>query len=365
MTPFFGAIFMLGLPSLMAAAANFTQVFEWPYVLDYEWPSEARRAQALEDGTFNPAKIHPRYMAVYGTRLFLTLYKEDGVPATLVSLQTSSESSEPPKLTPFPSWDMHLNGSGNCNKIQGAQGLEVDSVGRLWVLDQESSNSNCSPKLWIYNLNNNETELIHPFSFHDHFLHDLVIDETANNETFAYIALWLRKHIVVFSLERNQSWIVDMIEVKVNSIALSPKKDQEPRQLYLGRSGFKELYSIPVAELHNGTTTAEPELIANWTAYNSYRMLMDNHGTLYSGFMYENFTSTWNTSQPFMEQPFHQVAGLRSSWPLTFALDQNGTFWMAAFNNVRIPKFRLLKAPVGAKSYIYEVSPQNHESDTA
>ncbi|XP_065336161.1 protein yellow-like [Cloeon dipterum] len=357
MTPFFVAIFLLGFSSLVTAA-NFTQVYEWPNELDYEWPSEESRAHALADGTFNPLKIHPRYLAVYGTRLFLTLFKEDGVPVTLVSLPTSSASSTPPKFTPFPSWDFHLNGSGNCDKIQQAEGMEVDSDGRLWVLDQGNSDSNCSSKLWIFNLNNNETELIHRFSF-DEYFHDLVLDETANG-TFAYVARWMESHVVVFSLERNESWIVHTPEVQVNSIALS-FKDQEPRQLYLGRSGYQELYSIPVAALHNGNRTTEPRLIENWAAHNSYRMLMDNHGTLYSAFMYENYTSTWNTSQPFLEQPFHQVAEVRSSWPLTFAFDQNGTFWTAAYNDVRIPKFRLLKASVGAKSYIFEASPESRE----
>ncbi|CAB3383676.1 Hypothetical predicted protein [Cloeon dipterum] len=349
MTPFAVVIFLLGLSSL-ATAANFTQVFEWPNELDFEWPSEESRTQALEDGTFKPVKIQPRYMAVYEARLFLNLFKEDGVPASLVSLPTSSESSSPPKLTPFPSWDFHLNGSGNCDKIHRAEGMEVDSDGRLWVLDQGNPDSNCSSKLWIFNLINNETELIHRFSF-DEYFHDLVLDETANG-TFAYIARWMESHVVVFSLERNESWIVDTPKVEVNSIALSTK-DQEPRHLYLARSGFKELYSIPVAALHNGNRTTEPRLIENWAADNSYRMLMDSHGTLYSGFMYENYTSTWNTSRPFLEQSFYQVAGLESAWPFTFSLDQNATFWMTVFDDVNMPRFRLLKAAVAAKSYIY------------
>ncbi|XP_065334617.1 protein yellow-like [Cloeon dipterum] len=170
-------------------------------------------------------------MAVFGTRIFLSLEKFDDIPVTLVSLRTSSASSSSPKLTPFPSWAM--NKWKDCNKIQAAKGLDVDSVGRLWVLDNGSDS--CSSKLWTIDLaNNDQTKLIIQFPFQK-LKHDLVLDETPNG-TFAYISLWGEQHIVVFNLERNQSWTLDTPGIKVFSIALSPIKDQEPRKLYLGVS---------------------------------------------------------------------------------------------------------------------------------
>ncbi|XP_065335328.1 protein yellow-like [Cloeon dipterum] len=350
MTPFFVAIFLLGVSSL-ATGVNFTQVFEWPEAWDYEWPSEESRAQALRDGTFKPEEFNPRHMAVYGTRIFISLSKEFGdVPVTLVTLPTSSASSAPPKLTPFPSWDMHLNGSENCDKIQTAVGLQVDSVGRLWLLDEGNETCNCSAKLWIFDLNNNTTELIHRFPFH-FYIHDLVIDETANG-TFAYIARWMVSHFVVFSLERKQSWFVDTSGIDVSSIALSPK-DQEPRQLYIGELHSNQLHSISVTVLRNGTRTAKPKLIGNWSGQSAYRMVMDNHGTLHAAFMFENFMSAWNTSHSFQEQRFYQLAALKSAWPFIFSLDQNGTFWMTVFDDSRIPRSWKYNAAVDAKSYIF------------
>ncbi|XP_065334446.1 protein yellow-like [Cloeon dipterum] len=348
MTSYFVAASLLGLSSL-AIAANFTQVFECNE-LDYEWPSDPKRAQALQDGTFKPEEFYPGYMAVYGERIFLSLEKFDGVPVTLVTMPTSSASSAPPKLTPFPSWDMYLNESGNCSKIERPVGLQVDSVGRLWVLEERKFR--CGAKLWIFDVNDNKTELIHQFPIHD-TIHDLVIDETAN-ETFAYITRWIEKHILVFSLERNESWIVDTPGINVFSIA----KDLEPRRLYLSNHRSNELYSIPIATLRKGTQTANPRLIGNWTEISAYRMLMDNRGTLYAAFLYENFTSSWNTSQPFQEERFYQVAGLKFVWPFTFALDQNGTLWMTVFDKNRKPKYRLLKAALGAKSYTFKDSPE-------
>ncbi|CAB3387314.1 Hypothetical predicted protein [Cloeon dipterum] len=336
MPPFIVAIFLLSLSSL-ASAANFTHVFEWND-LEFEWPSEESRTKALEDGTYKPEIIYPRYMAVYGSRIFLSLKKNDGVPVSLVSFPTSSATSAPPKLTPFPSLDIHLNESEKCNMINRAEGLQVDSVGRLWVLDWGNSLFNCSAKLWIVNLNNNETELIHQFSFTGQ-MHDLVIDETPNG-TFAYIARWSDVNIVVFSLERNESWIVDTPGVEVLSIAMSPKVER--RQLYLGELYSDELYSISVAALRNGTRTANPEFIGKWTG-TPYRMLVDNHGTLFAAILSENYASSWNTSQPFKEQRFHEVAELDYVWSFTFALDQNGTLWMTEFDKAKTPKLRIVK----------------------
>ncbi|XP_065336297.1 protein yellow-like isoform X2 [Cloeon dipterum] len=350
MTPFFATFFLLGLSSV-AATTNFNQVYEWKE-LDYEWPSEASRSKALKDKTFEPDNISPHFIAVYGSRLFLSLESYGGIPVTLVSLPTSSASSAPPKLTPFPSWDMHGK-IGDCDKIEEARGLEVDSVGRLWVLD--SGSNTCKAKLWTIDLaNNDQTKLIHEIDI-NHSMHDLVLDETPNG-TFAYITRWREEHIVVFSLERNQSWFVHCTPgLRLISIALSPK-DQEPRQLYLAKS--KELYSFSVAALHNGTRRVNPKLIGNWTGP-PYRMLMDNQGTVYAAFLWKNYASSWNSSQPLQEQRFREAAGKDSYWPFTIALDQNGTLWMTVFDtNREKPSQRLLKAAVGAKSYMFEAPPE-------
>ncbi|CAB3382864.1 Hypothetical predicted protein [Cloeon dipterum] len=341
----FCALFFLGLSSL-ATAANFTQVFEWPNGMDYEWPSEASRTQALNDGAFKPENIQARFMAVYGTRIFLSLENYDGIPASLVTFMTSSASfASPPKLNPFPSRGMQ--GKGFCNKIEQTKGMDVDSVGRLWVLDDGSEN--CNAKLWTIDLSNNDhTKLIHRFSFR-FYMHDLVLDETPNG-TFAYILRWGERNIIVFRLEGNESWIVQTPGSGVYSIALSPKSKEEPRKLYLGKWDSDELYSISVTALRKETRIANPKLIGKWNA-RPYKMLIDNHGTMYAAFWEKNYINSWNTSQPFEEQRFYEDAGLNTYWPFNFAFDQNGTLWMTVFDKTRKPKYRLLKTAVDARSF--------------
>ncbi|CAB3380745.1 Hypothetical predicted protein [Cloeon dipterum] len=312
--------------------------------MDYEWPSEESRAQALQDGTFMPQNIEPIYITVDGTRIFLSLKKFPGIPASLVSLPTSSASSASPKMTPIPSsWDTNKYEEWeNCDKIDKAKGLEVDSVGRLWVLDETSYNSNCFAKLFILDSTNDQTELIHRFPFR-HFLDDLMLDETADG-TFAYISRWGENHIVVFNLEQNESWKVDTPGIEVSSIALSPKKDQEQRQLYLSNFNKNELYSISVAALRDGIKTSNPVLIGQWSG-RAERMLMDNQGTLYASFWRRNYLSSYDTLDPLSEEEdIFEVADLDFPWHFTFALDKNETLWMTLYNWESQPRYSLLKA---------------------
>ncbi|XP_065336581.1 uncharacterized protein LOC135937359 [Cloeon dipterum] len=198
----------------LTTAVNFTQVFKWPDGMDYVWPSEAKRRQALKNRTFKPENIYPLFMAVYGTRIFLSLYKYSDIPASLVSLPTSSASSASPKLTPFPSWEMH--GKGGCNKIEEAKGLQVDSVGRLWVLD--SGSENCSTKLWTIDLSNNHTVLGHRFSFRD-YMHDLVLDETPNG-TLAFISNSGSDRIVVLRTKPRYR----LLKAAVGELSITPAR---------------------------------------------------------------------------------------------------------------------------------------------
>ncbi|XP_065339489.1 uncharacterized protein LOC135939185 [Cloeon dipterum] len=348
MSPFLCAIILLGLYSSLASAANFSQVYEWPDVMDYEWPSEEIKIKTLK--TFKQEYMYPRSMVIYGSRLFLSLQSYGGVilPVTLVSLPMSGASSASPKLTPVPSWDMHKN--GNCDKIEEATGIQVDSVGRLWVLDNGSDN--CKAKIWTIDLmNGNRNKIIHRFSF-SYGLHDLVLDETPSG-TLAFISRWRQKHIIVFSLEKNQSWNVYTPGIRGTSIAITPKNKEIPRQIYLGNYLSAELKSISVDAIRNGTGTVNGETIfGNWTE-RPYRMRIDNHGTMYAAFWFKNYISSFRTSMwPFLVRRIYEVAGLddNAAEPFAFASDQKETLWLSVFDRLRKPRYRLLKAADEAKS---------------
>ncbi|XP_065336556.1 protein yellow-like [Cloeon dipterum] len=157
MSPFLAAIFLFSLD--VANAINFTTVYEWDK-FDFIWPSEADTSNGQIKNEYRPENVVPSFMAVFGERLFLSLASNTGIPATLVWLPTSGTSTAPPKLAPFPSW--HLHKKDKCDTIQMAKGVETDTDGRLWVLDD--GGEICPSKIWIFNLLNKDTiERVHQF----------------------------------------------------------------------------------------------------------------------------------------------------------------------------------------------------------
>ncbi|XP_065353819.1 protein yellow-like [Cloeon dipterum] len=305
-------------------------------------------------------------MAVFGERLFLSFYKDSGIPATLVWLPTSGTSTAPPTLAPFPSWELHKN--DNCDSIQSAKGMETDTDGRLWVLDQGSKK--CPGKLWLFDLLYNDTiERVHQFparvispSFNERLLLDIVLDNSPD-DNLAYITDSDSAHIIVYSRKRDKSWSVKTPGRKWYSLALSANR--EARRLYLGRYGSNELYSISVSELKNEGGSAAVKLIGEWTKFNLYRMVIDNANVLYAAFYRQNYLSKWNISEPFREQRFHEVGILDSGRPFTLALDTTNTLWMTERNKSESgsSSFKLLEAAVGAKSYLFSTSTVSTDVD--
>ncbi|CAB3366837.1 Hypothetical predicted protein [Cloeon dipterum] len=331
MSPFLAAIFLHGL--CLANAVNLTTVYEWDK-FDFVWPSGTDTSIGQIEQNFNPKQVELQYMAVFGERLYLSMILRPGIPATLVWMPKRGTSTTPPKLAPFPSWNLHKK--DNCDSIQWANGLETDTDGRLWVIDQGSNN--CPSKIWIFNLlNNDKTERVHQFpplvvshSDSERLLLDIVLDETPD-DSLAYIADLLSEHIIVYSRKTDKSWTITTPWMRWYSLALSPNR--EARQLYLGRYGWNETYSVSVSELKNQGGSAAVKFIGNWAEHNLYRMVIDSANVMYAAFTNQNYLSKWNVSQPFREQRFHEVGILNSGWPFTFALDTSGNFWMTQRNS--------------------------------
>jgi sugar lactone lactonase YvrE len=112
---------------------------------------------------------------------------KDNVPATLSTLD---ESTTPPLLRPFPSWEG--NQAYVSSALQSVLGFEIDPDDNIWVLDQGRVNSVPVAGSTKLNKYNSQTgELLESFNMSSvadpasTFLNDVVID-TENH--FAYIA---------------------------------------------------------------------------------------------------------------------------------------------------------------------------------
>ncbi|XP_065336404.1 protein yellow-like [Cloeon dipterum] len=352
MSALFAAIFLLGL--CLTNAINFTTVYEWE-TLDFSWPLRVDSSIIGKmKQNFYPRKVQFQNMAVFGERLFLSLDREYGIPATLVWLPTSDTSNAPPKLKPFPTWDFHKE--DDCDTIQAAKGMEADTEGRLWVLDKGSSA--CPSKIWIFHLLNKDAiEHIHHFpdavvshSYYRRELRDIVLDKTPD-DYFAYITDYYAEQIVVFSRNTDKSWEVKTPGKRWNSLALSANR--EARQLYLGSADSSEMYSVSVSELKIGSGSPTVKFIGTWTEF-PYRMLIDSANVLYAAFKYQNYISKWNISESFRKQRFHEVGSLFTPWPFTFAFDTNNNIWMTERNETgSANRHKLLRAAVGVRSYLF------------
>ncbi|XP_065348624.1 protein yellow-like [Cloeon dipterum] len=350
MSSFVTVFFLLGL--CVANAINFTTVYEWDK-FDFIWPSGAYTSNGQIKDKFDPKNVDFRYMAIFGERLFLGLEMDSGIPATLVWLPTSGTSTAPPKLAPFPTLELHKR--NNCDTIQVARGMETDTDGRLWVLDDGSDE--CPGKLWVFNLLNDTTERVHqfpdtvvPHASHKRSLLDIALDKT-QEDYLAYISNSRSEQIVVHSRKMDKSRTVKTPGVSWATLALSPKR--EARQLYLRRADSNELYSMSVSALKNEGGSATAKLIGKWTD-DPYTILIDSANVMYAAFWSKNYFSKWNISEPFREQSIHEVGRLDAYRPLTFALDTDGVLWMMQRNVTEgwaKTRHKLLKAAVGANSY--------------
>ncbi|XP_065334829.1 major royal jelly protein 3-like [Cloeon dipterum] len=339
----YSLVFLLVCPfaASVANALEFTSVYEWN---EFKFTLPDNSSKSL-----NPTKFEDSYLAVTCEKVFIALhYENKEIHCSLAWLPTDATSTSP-QLYPYPSCD--LKGRDNCQTIQSARGLTVDRVGRLWVLD--NGNAKCPPKLLIFNLKNDSVEFIHEFP-HDVVnngsrslqLHDLVLDETENAGSLAYISV-KDTHFLVFDLKRNRSWRVQINNnIIIQALALSPLKNRT--HLFVSQYISKELFYISVSNLRAEEKNVTLTPVGNKTTF-SNRMTMDDRGLLYFDLGLNLSVSVWNSSDSFFEKQVYQNESIEKTEPITFSLDNNGYLWvMAIYTNE--PKIRIHKAEVSGKS---------------
>lgn len=120
--------------SIPASDRQFRVVYEWN-VIDFAYPSERERMNAIYSGDYIPQNNLISDIKPYANRLYLSLPRMlPGVPATLGwIIAPENNGRTDPEVEPFPSWEM--NKKGNCSALQFVQGIEIDVSGVMWVVD--------------------------------------------------------------------------------------------------------------------------------------------------------------------------------------------------------------------------------------
>ncbi|XP_076656180.1 dopaminechrome tautomerase [Halictus rubicundus] len=375
----------------------FQVIFQWN-TIDVVWPNEEERQYAVAHDEYIPANNFIAGIKFWKGKMYLTIPRwKDGVPVTLgVTSATPVNKMTAPPLEAFPSWEMQK--IGDCSAFQFVQSMEIDPMGRMWVIDSGrmsplsvETKTTCPARLVILDLEKNG-EILKTYEFPQHvaragkaYLNDIVVDHEDGG--MAYISDSDRDDpgIIVYSLQNNTSWKVrhDSMKAKpeavrfmiaktlinmpmpVDGIALSPASSQD-RQLYYSPLSSFHLYSMPTSVLKNNMTNID-EYVKELGRKNSQSdgMIMSNTGVLYFGLLADDAVAMWDTKMSNSFTTGQRVISRdheRMQWPDTFAFDDSGSFYCVTNSlqnilnnrvNITAPNYRVVRSKTGLKSYQY------------
>ncbi|CAG9125745.1 unnamed protein product [Plutella xylostella] len=209
----------LALLPLLHACACMDQLhilYEWKQ-LDYQFPSEGARQQALASKEFVPQNNIPMGLEVFEDRLFVTVPRwRSGVPASLNYISLTDNSTSSPKLIPYPSWAAHAAGQGRPEIVSPFR-VRADRCGRLWVLDsgkvaslEPNASATYPPAIIVYDLKTDN--LLRKYIIPDDQVKqdsgfaNIAVEDSDCENTYAYAGDVGKGGIVVYSWEKNESW---------------------------------------------------------------------------------------------------------------------------------------------------------------
>lgn len=140
----------------------FEVMFQWN-IMEFAFPSQQLRAQAISTGQFIPENVAPLGIAVTENRVFVSTPRwNDGIPASLSSIQLPA-FSQSPALEPYPSWAAQTPTTNpDCSRLLSVYRMTIDECGRLFVIDSGIVNALtnlqqlCPPKIVAYDLATDE-----------------------------------------------------------------------------------------------------------------------------------------------------------------------------------------------------------------
>ena len=411
-------VILVGFASSIKTHQNYRVIYQWN-AIEPEWPNQEIREKTLANGSYILENNVITGIKIWKDQLYLSIPRlRNGVPATLtvtsatpdqtlISTQLGLQNLNivNPKLRPFPNWEMQS--LGDCKAFQFVQSMEIDPLGRMWVIDTgrtaimtETPNNSCPPRLVILDLESGGTVLrnhIFPSEVADYksaHLNGIVLDHEHGG--FAYITDAGSKDpgLIVYSLSSNNSWkvrhgtmwaedkakklivnnVTAYLDTNANGIALSPSSRYDRMVYYTPLASFN-LYSIPTAVLKTGLTNVN-DFVKKIGRRGSYTdgMIMTSSGTLFFGLLANNSVAYSNTPPQILGQSSEQDSILKIDekilakddnvfqWPDTFAIDQEGYLWCVTNSlqnfaansvNVNATNYRVIKFMTRSRSYQY------------
>jgi Major royal jelly protein len=196
----------------------FDVMFQWN-IMEFAYPSQQQRSQAINSQAFIPENVAPLGIAVSRDRVFVTTPRwNDGIPASLSTIALPAYSQSP-ALEPYPDWAAHTSTTNpDCSRLLSVYRLAIDSCHRLWIIDSGIVNALtnlqqlCPPKIVAYDLATDEQVVNYQFPADQVLqgsLHTNIVVDIRNNEcnrAFVYVMDVWRNGVVVYDMAQSTSW---------------------------------------------------------------------------------------------------------------------------------------------------------------
>ncbi|XP_023305007.2 protein yellow [Lucilia cuprina] len=346
--------------------------------LDFAFPNDQLKQQAIASGDYIPQNALPVGVEHWGNRLFVTVPRwRDGIPATLTYINMDHSVTGSPALIPYPDW--RSNTAGDCaNSITTAYRIQADECGRLWVLDTgtvgigNTTTNPCPYAVNVFDLQTNTRirryELRADDTNANTFIANIAVDIGKScDDAFAYFSDELGYGLIAYSWEQNKSWrfsahsffFPDPLRGDYNIAGLNFQWGEEGifgmSLSPLRSDGFRTMYFSPLAShrqfavstrilrdesrvedsFHDFVALDERGPNAHTTSH-----VMSDDGIELFNLIDQNAVGCWHSSMPYSPQ-FHGIVDrddVGLVFPADVIIDENKNVWVLSD---RMPVFLL------------------------
>ncbi|XP_065157296.1 protein yellow-like [Atheta coriaria] len=399
-------VLLLMFLGLAHGAYKLQEQFRWK-ALDYAYPTEEARRQAIMNGRFIPENNLPVGIEIWNNKLFVTVPRwMAGIPSTLNYIPLYEGVPESPPLIPYPSFE--ANEVANCeNGFTTAYRLKADECDRLRVLDTgtfgigNTTTNPCPYAINVFDLHTDTRirryELRKEDTNANTFIANIAIDIGKSCEdTFAYMSDELGYGLIAYSWEQNKSWrfahsffMPDPLKGDFNIGGLNFQWGEEGifgmSLTRIQQDGYRLMHFSPLASdrefqvstrilrdstkvessYHDFTPLKERGPLAHTTS-----RVMDDSGVQFFNLIDRNGVGCWNSDKPYSPENLAMVDrdDLALSFPADVKIDREKNVWVISdkMPNFLIDKlnyneinFRIFFAPMEVliKDTVCEIKP--------
>ncbi|XP_050292708.1 major royal jelly protein 1-like isoform X3 [Anthonomus grandis grandis] len=368
----------------------FEFLHQWHRV-EYQFPSEAERTEAIKNGSFRIDIIRPvdaqytYHAKTQQDRYFITVPRRQlkGTPASLGVINTTEPGrNETHVLDPYPSWSWHIDPE-KCNyyRIVNVYRVWADECSRLWVMDNAKLDDGvlCPPQILVFDLETDTLIFKYELPYEQYQNESFYLTPIAEVEsmednckkTWLYVADPIAPRLLVYNLEKNVSWTIQDETFKpvpkyekytiagdtfyspngIVSLALSPKCDPPgKRKLYYHSMSDVRQFWVYIKYLKNPdnfkTPYGSPQLFYTYPTKLDQQTsveAVDCKGIMYFGLLTDILLVKWDPNTPYSKENFVVIADNKTAMQFPTSVKvvpHNGTEYLYVFPtaNQRYPK---------------------------